>query len=344
MNNHDDLNEEYFKKVWAETCSKYNTNPPEYRLPKTRRIIVIGDIHGDWNMCLQVLKLARLIDNNNNWIGGDTKVVQLGDQIDRCRSFDIPCYLKTATIPDEGNDFKILNFFTDLHAQAIQVGGGVYSLLGNHELMNVNGNFDYVSHDGYTEFAELGKNKNKLIPDNMYEQSGKNIRKWMFSPGNTLATFLGCTRYVHIIIGNNLFVHGGILPELAKKYNYGSINRLMSLFLFNKLKEPNKYRDVIGTLPESPLWTRAYNPHSLSETKCDELLNPVFDLYKVGKIYVGHTPVMEGIKSICNKRIWMNDYGMSSAFDKYDKKNTRSIAREAQVLEILNDNEFNILK
>ena len=61
--------------------------------PSVRRLVAIGDLHGDLKVTLQALRLAKVIPRDiypNNvdqirWIGGDTWVVQCGDQIDRCR-------------------------------------------------------------------------------------------------------------------------------------------------------------------------------------------------------------------------------------------------------------------
>ena len=74
------------------------------------------------------------------WIGGRTHVVQVGDQIDRCRpngskTCDNPLTLRSSE--DEDSDTKILKLFTDLHEQAVQEGGAVISLLGNHELDDI---------------------------------------------------------------------------------------------------------------------------------------------------------------------------------------------------------------
>ncbi|ARF09877.1 hypothetical protein Indivirus_4_49, partial [Indivirus ILV1] len=60
-------------------------------LPKQERIIAIGDLHGDYNLTLEVLKLANVIDHNNKWIGGNTYVVQIGDQLDNCRPTNKRC-------------------------------------------------------------------------------------------------------------------------------------------------------------------------------------------------------------------------------------------------------------
>ena len=39
--------------------------------------------------------------------------------------------------------------------------GGVYSLLGNHEIMNVQGNLNYVSYKGLEQFKDEKKSKNR---------------------------------------------------------------------------------------------------------------------------------------------------------------------------------------
>ena len=130
----------------------------------------------------EILKIAKVIDQSNNWIGGNTVVVQLGDQIDRCRFSNIPCYIQGATEYDEGNDLKLLKYFTQLHKQAQKHGGAVYSLLGNHEVMNVQQNLRYVSYEGLKEFDNFMSGK-RIIKD------GKTARLWRFKPGNDISEF-----------------------------------------------------------------------------------------------------------------------------------------------------------
>ena len=73
-----------FNKIYKDKCSQYQYIPSI--LPAVKRIIVIGDIHGDMQMLIKCLEIARLIDKQKKWIGGETIVVQVGDQIDSCRS------------------------------------------------------------------------------------------------------------------------------------------------------------------------------------------------------------------------------------------------------------------
>ena len=182
------------QKEWNEDCKKYSDTPLPSVLPAVNRIIAIGDLHGDWNMTIESLKVAGVIDNDHNWIGNDTVVVQIGDQIDRCRGYLYKCDNKNATINDENSDVKILRFFTELHKKAQKKGGAVYSLLGNHELMNVMGDLRYVSYKGLSEFDE----NNDMV-------QGRKKRRESFKRGNDLANFMACTRQSAIIIGSNLF-------------------------------------------------------------------------------------------------------------------------------------------
>ena len=117
-----------------------------------RRIIAIGDLHGDYQITINCLKVAGVINKDLKWCGNDTIVIQIGDQVDRGGRYD--------TFSDENSDIKIIRFFDKLHKEAKLVGGGVYSLIGNHELMNIIGDFSYVSDNSLSnERRELFKPK-----------------------------------------------------------------------------------------------------------------------------------------------------------------------------------------
>jgi hypothetical protein len=328
-----------FSNLWKTHCKKYPYKPSI--LPKVDRIIVLGDIHGDWNIMIKMLKIAKLIDDKNNWIGGKTIVVQVGDQIDRCRLFDLPCNDPNATENDEMSDLKILNYLTELNNMASKHGGAVYSLIGNHELMNVNGDMRYVSYQGLKEFENY--------PAPLDNKSNESKRALAFKKGNEISNFLGCTRQMAIIIGNNLFVHAGILPSIAEKYSIKDLNQILSLYLWDKLNDSENYKDILYSY-NSPLWNRDIGKimrteKKSQETLCTDMTNSIESVYKVGKIFVGHEPQIEkGISNICNGKIWLTDYGASHAFNKFDNSG-RSDIRKAQVLEILDDGKIiNILK
>jgi hypothetical protein len=75
---------------------------------------------------VEAFRLANLIDSSENWIGGSTTVVQVGDVLDR-----------------GGDEIKIL-YFLERQRQADKTGGKVLTVNGNHEIMNVESDFRYV--------------------------------------------------------------------------------------------------------------------------------------------------------------------------------------------------------
>lgn len=369
-----------YKKNYNKKCKIYQ-NEKDFKdvLPEVDRIITIGDLHGDWEETIKCLKVAELIDcekcesiDDIKWIGGETVLVQVGDQVDRCR--ELPCSLEMTN--DECSDIKILKLFTELHKQAIKVGGAVYSVIGNHELMNVVGRMEYVSYKNFMGFEKdkeldyFMKGKDK-IPKN---KKNMEAREWLFKPGNPLAEFLACTRKLALKVGSSLFVHAGILPDLANKYpNVGDMNKILALYLFDELENPEEYADILGSdvikgktfigqrggdvcngkncSRISPLWTREFG--NINENECSKNLFPVLSKHKVNRMIVGHTPQLnKGINSKCNNSLYFVDYGMSKAFDVADIEvsisGKRSDVRKAQVLEIRNDgknkNDIKILK
>ena len=239
----------YFKLDFESICGDYPYIPFVYE--PVEKIISYGDIHGDYKMAIKLLLIsgvaeiisetkdanydcdyhdAKLVYHKDKeirsditykleWIGGKTHVVQVGDQVDRCRNYGgMSCELPETTLDDEHSDIKILKLFTDLHMQAIKVGGAVISLLGNHEINNALGRLEYVSAKGLLGFESYKDPKNPDIKFN----SGYDARKYAFAPGNEYGKFLGCTRTPAVIIGSNLFVHAGIVNELFKKFNSNS--------------------------------------------------------------------------------------------------------------------------
>jgi len=106
----------------------------------TNRIIVIGDIHGDIKRFKNILMDAKIINNNLEWIAepSNTIVVQLGDQIDSLNRNSNENW-------EVLSDFEMIYFTEHLNDLAKIKGGAIISLIGNHELMNIIGDFSYVS-------------------------------------------------------------------------------------------------------------------------------------------------------------------------------------------------------
>lgn len=305
-------------------------------LPPVNRIVVIGDVHGDMKQFKNTLKLAKVIDNKDNWIGNDTVVVQLGDLIDSCRGIDC----KIPATDDEPNDLNLLKYTVDLHFKAQKHGGAFYSLLGNHEIMNVAGHMSHVSPKNFDIFQDLLNKNNKF--SNVYE-----ARKWAFKPGNPIANFLSCTRFGVLIIGSNLFLHAGLVQKFAKQYTPQQVNQIIRLWLQDKLLNPIDHEMILSSKDYSPFWNRimGYLPTQLdkNDKQCSLPLQAL-QTWNVNHIHVGHTPQFShnlGVNSTCSDAIWRHDIGMSHTFRKFDKNN---ISNNIHLLEIINDNTFNIIQ
>ena len=116
----------------------------------TQRVWVIGDVHGDLEATRRALMAAGVAEKAEaeagglRWVGGDSIVVMCGDVLDGCpRSFD-------STKRDRSNAFApgaeaaMLDSLATLKEGAREAGGRLVTLVGNHELMNAQGNFSHV--------------------------------------------------------------------------------------------------------------------------------------------------------------------------------------------------------
>jgi hypothetical protein len=259
--------------------------------PKHDKIVVIGDIHGDFGAFIRALKKDKIIDNRNNWCGGKKHVVQLGDVLDRkCRDDDYN---------DEDSELKIIALILKLQKQSFIKGGGFHCIIGNHEIMNTQGIFSYVSPLGYKSFNNNSKNRHNY-----------------FKPGSTFAKYLSDTWNPVIIIGNNLFCHGGISGQIAYKYTVNEINNIMRNYL--RSGKINKQFNELFMHENSILWNRDYYSFDLNHE-----LNFVLKKYNCERMLVGHTQQRNGITPKYNNKLWFVDVGMSEAFGKKENKNER---------------------
>ena len=324
---------------------------------KVNTIIVIGDIHGDYELMKSYFidsGVAKLRNGELTWCGGNTIIVQVGDQIDRCRPRNKNGKLITCDNPDtmenndEANDERILEEMTKMHIQALKKGGAVYSLMGNHELMNAMGNMNYASFDGVVKFANAKSDKKE-----MYKEGLEN-RKKEYAPGGKYGKFLGCTRLPCIIIGSYIFVHAGIVDGLIgeigininenSRENLEIIGQGIRLWLLGLL-DTSYVKTIIDSTQNSMFWTRLLGsiPKGVkkNDPRCANHISEVLKIFNIDRIIIGHTPKLDsGITGMCvddsNKPAVIDvDTAASRAFDNIinDHKNNRLI----QWLKIEND-------
>jgi hypothetical protein len=249
------------------------------------RIVAVGDLHGDLDATRSAFRLAGVIDEDDQWIGGSTVVVQTGDQLDRGE-----------------DEFEILDLLDALAVQAPLSGGAVHVLNGNHELMNVKQDLRYVTLGGFLDFlptpvADPEGVEPQIVVDAVHE------RLKACRPGKAFAMRL-LDRNVVTIVGDTVFVHGGVLPHVA---DYG-IERLNQESR-DWIRADRPYPPDILLAKDGPVWSRHYSLNTDAED-C-RLLEGSLDRLGARRMVVGHTVQDEGISSACGGMVWRIDVGMA---------------------------------
>ncbi|MCK5785206.1 MAG: metallophosphoesterase [Candidatus Sabulitectum sp.] len=154
------------------------------------RVVAVGDVHGDFGQFVSILQGAALVDDELNWVGGKTHLVQTGDILDR------------------GPDSRaVMDLIMRLEQEAPLQGGCVHFLLGNHEIMLMQTDLRYVHPGEILSYGGLKEMVRALRPDGEYGS-------WL--AGHNTA----------IRINNALFVHGGISEDFAS-FSIDSINEIV---------------------------------------------------------------------------------------------------------------------
>jgi hypothetical protein len=257
-----------------------------YRFPAARRVVAIGDLHGDLAATRAALRLAGALGPDDRWAGGDLVVVQTGDQLDR------------------GDDEpQILDLLERLSKEAAAAGGALHALNGNHEVMNVEGDFRYVTPDGLRDYAGTEASVHgRAIEGAPPEQRG---RAAAFLPGEAVAKRLAKRPSV-VQVGDSVFVHGGLL-EKHVRHGLDRINRDIQAWM----SAPRLSRAPdIATSPDGPLWLRVHSDGEPSSSTCEELVKTLA-LLSAKRLVVGHTVQPQGINSACAGRVWRIDVGLA---------------------------------
>ena len=286
------------------------------------RILVIGDIHGDFDKFRSVLEMARLIDPDQNWIGGGSHLVQLGD------------------IPDRGSEpQKIIKLLQRLESQAPSQNGRVHVLIGNHDAMNVYGDLRYTNPK---EFEELSGPDSQELLDALYESEVSRIKnstpeeEWpdfngrfkedwrdekplgyaehrqIWSPQGPVGKWI-LSKNAVLKIGDNLIVHAGLGPAYADM-EIDEINSLIRAELSIHNPEDEQWGSILQN-DNGPLWYRglAMGDEELESEHVDNLMKN----FGVRRIIIGHTPTPGIVTPRFDGRVILTDVGLSRHYGEH---------------------------
>jgi len=233
----------------------FSASAGEWHFSDVDRVIAISDIHGDYDAMVITLGVASVIDEDLKWVGGETHLVITGDLLDRG--------------PDSR---KVMDLIMQLEGEAVDAGGRVHQLIGNHEVMNLAGDLRYVVMGEYAAFAEdespeerekwYQRYKSTLPPeadevstreafDNRAPPGFFGHRRALRSDGKYGKWLL--EKPLMVVIDGTAFVHGGVSPYVAE-YGLEGVNGTLKSELLEYLEALNTLEDKGLLNPIDPFY------------------------------------------------------------------------------------------
>lgn len=154
---------------------------PPVRYQDDQPVLVLSDVESSFRSLRDFLKAQQVMDDALNWTFGRGHLVLLGDFVDR-----------------DASTFQLLWLIYRLEQQARAAGGQLHYILGNHELKNLQGNWQAADKKYQFVAAVLGRQPHELL-----------------GPHSFLGQWLASKNSIELINGH-LFVHGGLHPRLAE--------------------------------------------------------------------------------------------------------------------------------
>jgi len=253
--------------------------------PTSETVLALGDLHADLDNALSAMKMLGVVDDEGHWAAGEATFVQTGDLTDRG--------------PDSG---PLIDLMQRLIPEAEAAGGRVVSLLGNHEVMNLQGDLRYVD------------------PADVATYGGAAARKAALGPSGDDGRFLR-ERDAVALVGDTVFVHGGVHPDVAA-LGVSAINDAVRHGIDASTEPP------MGT--DGPLWYRGFVQDP--EPRACPLLERSLVALGAARMVVGHTTRRDGkVASRCGGRLTVIDIGIADHYGAH-LGGWRSDAGDAQAI------------
>jgi hypothetical protein len=246
------LNGKVTSKVLEPTLYDTIFTPQKSIYKNVENIAALSDIHGQYDLAIEILKNNGIINSNLDWNFGKGHLVIVGDVFDRGPKIN-----------------EMLWLLYKLEIQAKEKGGRLHFLLGNHEYMVLHKDLRYV-HDRYKIATKLLG----LEYDELYSNQTI-IGRWLRSKSTIIK------------INNSIFVHGGVSEEFIAEngIDLSKTNQIMRSSIERskqEMKSTDFYKTYYGK--KSLIWYRGYFYDNLVDADITKILTRV----NSGHIIVGH--------------------------------------------------------
>lgn len=235
------------------------------------RVAIFSDLHGQYQVTVQLLQAHQILDSELNWSFGDGHLVLAGDLMDR---------------GDKVTELLWLFYRLDQQAQA--AGGRLHLLLGNHETMVLYNDLRYI-HPKYRQVEQLlGVSYSELFNDDTV------LGRWLRS------------KPVLVQLNDMLIMHAGVHPDyLALGMSRQEVNEAYRQSLGiprAELMEQPLLAFLYGRL--GPLWFRGYfrERDAVTAAQVEDLVQRL----GVHHLVVGHTS-MDGVYQHFDGRVYSVD-------------------------------------
>jgi len=288
------------------------------RAQATSKVVAVGDVHGDLDRFVDVLTMAGIVGDRQEWTGGSAQLVTLGDLVDR-----------------GARSREVIELLIRLDKEAKKARGRVWCLVGNHEAMRMQGDLRYIAAAEYeaytTKKSEQEREKSYQLHLKIVATGDDRTRpdlspgyrqKWekehplgqaelqkAWAPDGPLGRWAVQQRAV-LKLDESLFVHGGISPKYAE-WSESRFNDRIREELQEGLSL--KAQDGVSRDAEGPLWWRglAQDTEEMLAPHVDQLLAK----HKVRRIIIGHTPTQgRGVVSRLGGKLILADVGLSEYY------------------------------
>ena len=253
-----DLDKSSYDTLYLPEKSTYNN---------VKKIIALSDIHGQYDLTIELLKNNKVIDKELNWNFGKGHLVIAGDIFDR---------------GDKVNELLWLVY--KLEIQAKNDGGRVHFVLGNHEFMVLQKDLRYI-HKKYIESSKLiGLEYDQLYSDKTI------LGRWLRSKPSIIK------------INNNVFAHGGVSEEflINRGVDFEKINLMMRYYIDTPLEQMNSSIYDLYNGEKSLIWYRDYFKE-YGEDLTDADISKILKMLNTKHIVVGHCSYDQVVQLYNNK-------------------------------------------